>query len=181
MFILNWFAIAMAATIVFSLVAKPCMGKGLMQIGSPFILRTWDMLAISLLQTAALCGSGIAGLSAWALTVYGILTKDLTLGLPWNIRVAAMVAFLVTFIPIRIQSRKEKDALKLARLDKVSKFLFNCASFMAITFAPAFLPTDNIIVATLIRFMAIVPITLALDATKEIITYWGKRAEADES
>lgn len=181
MFILNWFAIAMAATIVFSLVAKPCMGKGLMQIGSPFILRTWDMLAISLLQTAALCGSGIAGLSAWALTVYGILTKDLTLGLPWNIRVAAMVAFLVTFIPIRIQSRKEKDALKLARLDKVSKFLFICAFFMAITFAPAFLPTDNIIVATLIRFMAIVPITLALDATKEIITFWGKGAETDES
>lgn len=92
-----------------------------------------------------------------------------------------MVAFLVTFIPIRIQSRKEKDALKLARLDKVSKFLFNCAFFMAITFAPAFLPTDNIIVATLIRFMAIVPITLAIDATKEIITFWGKGTETDES
>ena len=44
MFILKWFAIAMAATIVFSLVAKPCMGKGLMQIGSPFILRTWDTI-----------------------------------------------------------------------------------------------------------------------------------------
>ena len=177
MFILNWFAIAMAATIVFSLVAKPCMGKGLMQIGSPFILRTWDMLAISLLQTAALGGSGIAGLSAWALTVYGILTKDLTLGLPWNIRVAAMVAFLV----IGIQKRNGRDALKLARLDKASKFLFNCAFFMAITFAPAFLPTDNIIVATLIRFVAIGLMTLALDATKEIITYWGKGAEADES
>lgn len=180
MFILKWFAIAMAATIGFSLVAKPCMGKGVMQIGSPFILRTWDMLALSLLQTAALCGSGIAGLSAWALTVYGILTTDLTLGLPWNIRVTAMVAFLVTFIPIGIQKRNGRDALKLARLDKASKFLFNCAFFMAITFAPAFLPTDNIIVATLIRFVAIGLMTLALDATKEIITYWGKGAEADE-
>ena len=92
-----------------------------------------------------------------------------------------MVAFLVTFIPIGIQKRNGRDALKLARLDKASKVLFNCAFFMAITFAPAFLPTDNIIVATLIRFVAIGLMTLALDATKEIITYWGKGAEADES
>lgn len=74
-----------------------------------------------------------------------------------------------------------KRCAKTCKVGQSSKFLFNCAFFMAITFAPAFLPTDNIIVATLIRFMAIVPITLALDATKEIITYWGKRAEADES